>query len=59
MSKLWKAVVEIADKTGSIAAGDTACGFANTAMVLLTEVMYPRCSRGSQGYVCRQKSCRF
>lgn len=42
MSKLWKAVVEIADKTGSIAAGDTACGFANTAMVLADRGYVPK-----------------
>ena len=34
MEKLWTEVVRIADSTGSIASGDTACGFANTALVL-------------------------
>ncbi|GHU98481.1 methanol--corrinoid methyltransferase [Clostridia bacterium] len=34
MEKLWTAIVKIANKTGTVASGDTACGFANTAMVL-------------------------
>ncbi|MDR1093632.1 MAG: methanol--corrinoid methyltransferase [Clostridiales bacterium] len=34
LEKLWTAIVGIADKTGTVASGDTACGFANTAMVL-------------------------
>ncbi len=42
MSFLWKRIKEIADRTGSIAAGDTACGFGNTAMVLADKGMIPR-----------------
>jgi len=42
MSKLWNAIAEIAEKTGSIAAGDTACGFANTAMVLADRGYVPK-----------------
>ncbi|MBZ4644638.1 MAG: methanol:corrinoid methyltransferase [Clostridia bacterium] len=42
MSKLWQAIVDIADKTGTIAAGDTACGFGNTAMVLADRGYVPR-----------------
>ncbi|OQB13712.1 MAG: Methanol-cobalamin methyltransferase B subunit [Firmicutes bacterium ADurb.Bin193] len=42
MSKLWTEIVDIADKTGSVAAGDTACGFANTAMVLADKNYIPR-----------------
>ncbi len=42
MNKLWTEVVGIADKTGTVAAGDTACGFANTAMVLADKNYIPR-----------------
>jgi len=34
MKKLWRGIDDIAQKTGAITSGDTACGFANTAMVL-------------------------
>jgi len=34
MQFLWKKIVDVANKQGKIAAGDSACGFANTAMVL-------------------------
>lgn len=34
MTRLWESIAAIADSTGSIASGDTACGFGNTAMVL-------------------------
>ncbi|MCR4439324.1 MAG: methyltransferase MtaB domain-containing protein [bacterium] len=34
MHFLWGEIVRIAGETGTIPAGDTACGFANTAMVL-------------------------
>jgi len=42
MSNLWDGIVSIADRTGTIAAGDTACGFANTAMVLAEKQYIPR-----------------
>ena len=42
MSKLWGGIVDIAKKTGSIASGDTACGFSNTAMVLADRGMVPK-----------------
>lgn len=42
MSKLWSAIVDIAERTGSIASGDTACGFANTAMVLADRGYVPK-----------------
>ncbi|MDR1880938.1 MAG: hypothetical protein LBQ78_08400 [Tannerellaceae bacterium] len=42
MHFLWKKIKAIADKTGKIAGGDTACGFANTAMVLAEQRMIPR-----------------
>ncbi len=42
MSVLWKEIKRIADKTGTICAGDTACGFANTAMVLADRGFVPK-----------------
>jgi len=42
MSKLWHEIKNIADKTGTLASGDTACGFANTAMVLADRGMVPK-----------------
>jgi methanol--5-hydroxybenzimidazolylcobamide Co-methyltransferase len=34
MEKLWTEIVRIAEKTGAIPSGDTACAFGNTALVL-------------------------
>lgn len=42
MEHLWSEIVKIAERTGSIASGDTACGFANTAMVLADKKYIPR-----------------
>jgi methanol--5-hydroxybenzimidazolylcobamide Co-methyltransferase len=42
MRFLWKKIVGIAQKTGRIAGGDTACGFANTAMVLAEKGYIPK-----------------
>lgn len=42
MRKLWSEISTIAQETGSIASGDTACGFANTAMVLADRKMIPK-----------------
>ena len=42
MSKLWREIKVIADRTGTISAGDTACGFANTAMVLADRGFVPK-----------------
>ena len=42
MEKLWAHVVGISDRHGVIPAGDTACGFANTAMVLADKGYIPR-----------------
>jgi len=42
MAKLWGDIVAIGNKTGSIASGDTACGFGNTAMVLADKKYIPR-----------------
>lgn len=42
MNKLWSEIVSIADKTGAVASGDTACGFGNTAMVLADKNYIPK-----------------
>lgn len=42
MRFLWTHISGIAEKHGVIAAGDTACGFGNTAMVLAERKMIPR-----------------
>lgn len=42
MRVLWGNIVKIADETGSIASGDTACGFGNTAMVLADRGYVPK-----------------
>lgn len=42
MEFLWSRICAIAEAHGAIAAGDTACGFANTAMVLAEQRMIPR-----------------
>ncbi len=42
MKFLWKNIVNIADKNNSYAAGDSSCGFANTAMVLAERGFIPK-----------------
>ena len=42
MEFLWKQLAVIARRHGVICAGDTACGFGNTAMVLAEQKMIPR-----------------
>lgn len=42
MQFVWKNIVDIAGKHGKIAAGDSACGFANTAMVLAEKKYIPK-----------------
>ncbi|MDR1603041.1 MAG: hypothetical protein LBS42_11535 [Tannerella sp.] len=42
MRFLWQKMVAITRKQGKIAAGDSACGFANTAMVLAEKKYIPR-----------------
>ncbi|MDR0541790.1 MAG: hypothetical protein LBH19_06210 [Dysgonamonadaceae bacterium] len=42
MRFLWRKIVDLAQKHGKIAAGDTACGFANTAMVLAEKKYIPK-----------------
>ncbi len=42
MQFLWKKIFGLASQHGKIAAGDSACGFANTAMVLAEKKYIPR-----------------
>ncbi|MCL2248234.1 MAG: methanol--corrinoid methyltransferase [Oscillospiraceae bacterium] len=42
MEVLWTEIVKIANKTGAVASGDTACGFGNTAMVLADKSYIPK-----------------
>lgn len=42
MKMLWQKIVSIAQKTGKIPGGDTACGFGNTAMVLAEKKYIPK-----------------
>ncbi len=42
MAWLWERIVGIAREYDSLAAGDTACGFANTAMVLAEQKFIPK-----------------
>jgi methanol--5-hydroxybenzimidazolylcobamide Co-methyltransferase len=42
MHFLWQKIVSLAQKHGKIAAGDSACGFANTAMVLAEKKYIPK-----------------
>lgn len=42
MAFLWKTMVDACAGTNVIPSGDTACGFANTAMVLAEQKMVPR-----------------
>lgn len=42
MKWLWKNITEIANANGAISAGDSACGFANTSMVLAEQGFIPK-----------------
>lgn len=42
MIKLWDAIVKIADENNCIPSGDTACGFANTSMVMAHKNFIPK-----------------
>jgi methanol--5-hydroxybenzimidazolylcobamide Co-methyltransferase len=42
MAFLWEKIDAIARRHGAVSAGDTACGFGNTAMVLAEQRMIPR-----------------
>ena len=41
MRFLWPKIVDVAERNGAVAAGDTACGFANTAMALAEQKLIP------------------
>jgi methanol--5-hydroxybenzimidazolylcobamide Co-methyltransferase len=41
MTFLWQRIVPICERTGVVPGGDTACGFANTAMQLASQGMLP------------------
>ena len=42
MKFLWKNISDICKANGSLPAGDSACGFGNTAMVLAERGMIPK-----------------
>ncbi len=42
MKMLWEKIVAVAERTDRIPGGDTACGFANTAMVLAEKGFIPK-----------------
>ncbi len=42
MAWLWQNISQIAEETGSIPAGDSACGFGNTSMVLAEQGFIPK-----------------
>ena len=42
MKWLWSNISKIAEENGSLAAGDSACGFANTSMVLAEQGFLPK-----------------
>jgi methanol--5-hydroxybenzimidazolylcobamide Co-methyltransferase len=42
MATLWDRIVAICRETGAVPSGDSACGFANTAMVLAEQGQVPR-----------------
>ena len=42
MAFLWTAMVAACERAGMVPSGDTACGFANTAMVLAEQNLVPR-----------------
>jgi methanol--5-hydroxybenzimidazolylcobamide Co-methyltransferase len=52
MEKMWTEIVKIADKTGSIASGDTACALANTAMALADRNLISRVFAATVRVMC-------
>lgn len=56
MEKMWQSISEIAARTGAISAGDTACGFANTAMVLAEKNYIPRVFAAVDRVMCAVRS---
>jgi methanol--5-hydroxybenzimidazolylcobamide Co-methyltransferase len=56
MEKIWTRIVEIANATGAIPGGDTACGLANTAMVLAEKNYIPRVFAAVDRVMCGVRS---
>ncbi len=56
MAYLWDRIVEIAEKHGVIPGGDTACGFANTAMQLAHTRMLPKVLAATMRLMCAPRS---
>ncbi|HEX7599198.1 MAG TPA: methyltransferase MtaB domain-containing protein [Polyangia bacterium] len=42
MAYLWQRIVQVCSQSGALPSGDSACGFANTAMVLAEQHFVPR-----------------
>jgi len=42
MESLWTEIIKISEETGTVAAGDTACGIGNTAMILADQGYIPK-----------------
>jgi methanol--5-hydroxybenzimidazolylcobamide Co-methyltransferase len=56
MEKIWTAIAEIGKKTDTIVGGDTACGLANTAMVLAEKNYIPRVFAAVDRVMCGVRS---
>jgi methanol---5-hydroxybenzimidazolylcobamide Co-methyltransferase len=56
MAYLWDRIVEIAGRHGVIPGGDTACGFANTAMQLAHTRMLPKVLAATMRLMCAPRS---
>jgi methanol--5-hydroxybenzimidazolylcobamide Co-methyltransferase len=56
MEFLWGQIVDIANRHGIVAGGDTACGFANTAMQLAHQGLIPKVLAAVMRLVCAPRS---
>jgi methanol--5-hydroxybenzimidazolylcobamide Co-methyltransferase len=56
MKFLWREIVAGCNRTGVIPSGDTACGFANTAMVLAEQKLIPRVLAAVMRVACVPRS---
>ncbi|MDR3279340.1 MAG: hypothetical protein LBT23_02405 [Synergistaceae bacterium] len=56
MEVIWSRIVEIANKYGCTPAGDTACGLANTSMVLAEKNYVPRVFAAADRVMCAVRS---
>ncbi len=56
MEFLWRTLAGVARHHGAICAGDTACGFGNTAMVLAEQKMIPRVFAAVVRAICAVRS---